>query len=305
MNILSLFDGISCSRIALGRNKIPITNYFCSEIDKTCIEVSKKHFPDNIFLGDVKSINLKKLPKIDLLIGGSPCQDLSNAFKGSGLKGSRSSLFFEFVRIMEEIKPKYFLLENVRNKWREYMDHEIGVHGIELNSMYFSAQSRPRCYWTNIDVKPGYNENNVCLKDILETNPDKDYFLQDIIQNRFFEEYTKLDTKKKYFGIKKLDMIPRDYIKDNERQRRVYSIIGKSPTILARSDSPKILTSKGIRKLTPLECERLQCIPDNFTDGFSKTQRYKMIGNGFTVSVIEHILKNLKSRKLRQVSLKI
>ena len=139
----------------------------------------------------------------------------------------------------------------------------------------------------------------------IETNPDKGYFLDDKIQNQFFQKLSKLDNKKRYFGIKKLDMIPRDYIKDNERQRRVYSIMGKSPTLLARSDTPKILTSKGIRKLTPLECERLQCIPDNFTEGFSKTQRYKMVGNGFTVSVIEHILKDLKSRKLRQVSLNL
>ena len=163
MNVLSLFDGISCARIALERNKIPIDNYFCSETDKTCLEVSKTKFPNNIFLGDVKSINAKKLPKIDLVIGGSPCQDLSHAFKGTGIKGSRSSLFFDFLRVRDKFNPKYFILENVRNKWREYMDHEVGVHGIEINSMYFSAQSRPRCYWTNLEVKPGYAENNASL----------------------------------------------------------------------------------------------------------------------------------------------
>ncbi len=303
MNVLSLFDGISCSRIALENVGFKVNNYFSSEIDSTCIEISKKNFPDNIFLGDVKNIDVKKLPKIDLLIGGSPCQDLSLAFKGAGLKGSRSSLFFEFVRLRDAIKPDYFLLENVKNKYKKQMDHEIGIHGVEINSMHFSAQSRPRCYWTNIPVDMNLPENRLTISDIIEDRVDKRYYLSQEIYKAVRCTLPKKIDKDYYFGIKKLSLISRDLIKDNERQRRLYSIYGKAPTILARSDTPKILIRNGIRKLTPIECERLQKIPDNFTEGVSDSKRYKMIGNGFTVSVIEHILKNITDSKPTQMNL--
>lgn len=307
MNILSLFDGISCSRIALEKIGVKIDNYFSSEIDKSCIAVSKKHFPDNIFLGDVTKINLKNLPRIDLLIGGSPCQDLSLAFKGKGLEGSRSSLFFDYVKIKNILNPKFFLLENVKNKYRHLMDHEIGVNGIEINSMSFSAQSRPRCYWTNIDVSTSFSESDLLIKDILEDNVDRKYYVNSIIFKQIKNEIklNKIDLMHPHLGINKVGVISRELLKDNERQRRVYSIFGKAPTILARSDTPKIILDDGIRKLTPVECERLQCIPDNFTEGFSNTTRYKMIGNAFTVSVIEHLLRNITKRKMVQSSLKI
>ena len=303
MNVLSLFDGISCSRIALENAGFKVNNYFCSEIDLSCIEVSKRNYPDNIFLGDVKNIDFKKLPKIDLLIGGSPCQDLSLAFKGAGLEGSRSSLFFEFVKLRDLIKPDFFLLENVKNKYKKQMDQEIGVSGIEINSMYFSAQSRPRCYWTNIPVNLKLQENQQTISDILEDKVDKKYFLPTEVFKAIKSTLPKTIDNNYQFGIKKLSLISRDLIKDNERQRRLYSIYGKAPTILARSDTPKVLVKSGIRKLTPLECERLQKVPDNFTHGLSDTKRYKMIGNGFTVSVIEHILGNLKNPTLTQMNL--
>jgi len=305
MNVLSLFDGISCSRIALENLGIKVDNYFCSEIEESCIDVSKKHYPDNIFLGDVTKINPKKLPKIDLLIGGSPCQDLSLAFKGKGLEGSRSSLFFDYVRLRDKLKPTYFLLENVKNKYRDLMDYEIGVNGIEINSMYFSAQSRPRCYWTNIDVSPVKQENKITIADVLEKTVDPYFYFDKKIYKSILKEIDQVDAANYFFGINRLAIISRDFIKDNERQRRVYSIMGKSPTLLARSDTPKVLVSDGLRKLTPLECERLQCIPDNFTAGHSNTSRYKMIGNGFTVSVIEYLLKNIKKKKFVQTKLDI
>ena len=127
MNILSLFDGISGARIALERLNIPITNYYASEIDKYAIKVSKENYPDIIHLGDIKDVKASDLPKIDLLIGGSPCQDLSNAQKGLGLKGEKSRLFYEYIRLYKELNPKYFLLENVKNKWGDLMSEIIGV----------------------------------------------------------------------------------------------------------------------------------------------------------------------------------
>jgi DNA (cytosine-5)-methyltransferase 1/DNA (cytosine-5)-methyltransferase 3A len=143
-------------------------------------------------------------------------------------------------------------------------------------------------------------ENLSVINDILEDDVDEYYFLDKKIVRHTLKRLSK-DVDSPHFGIRKLGEIDRDFLKDNERQRRVYSIMGKSPTLLARSDSPKILIGDRIRKLTPLECERLQCVPDNFTEGFSKTSRYKMIGNGFTVSVISHILgsKKLKAPPLQ------
>ena len=287
LNVLSLFDGIGCAKLALKKSKnIEINRYFYSEIDKNCLKLLSKKYPKDINLGSVENINLNKLPRIDLLIGGSPCQDLSNAYRGDGIKGVRSSLFFQFVKIKNKLKPKYFLLENVKNKWSNLMDREIGVKGIGLNSMYFSGQYRPRVYWSNIDFENvNLDKHNRNIKDYLEKKPDDKYFF-DLNPNKI--KKLKNSNKLKH-GINKIYLIPRELLKDNERQRRVYDIRGKSPTLLARSDTPKIYINKKIRKLTPLECERLQGLPDNYTADFSNTTRYKMIGNGFTVQVIKYI----------------
>lgn len=312
MNVLSVFDGISCARIALEKLNIPIKNYFASEIDKFAIGVSKKNYPDIIHLGNIENINSSNLPKIDLLIGGSPCQDLSNAKKGLGLEGCKSRLFYEFVRLYKELKPRYFLLENVKNKWGNLMSEILETEFIEINSGFFSAQSRPRYYWTNIDIPelPKCLHPNV-IKDITETNPSEKYFFKNENLNRFVKEHMKTISEKNLTptkdGLIKLFDIPKHILNDNERQRRVYSVKGKSPTILARSDTTKILDGNYVRKLTPLECERLQTIPDNYTEygiiegklkKISDTQRYKMIGNAFTVDVIAHILKGLEKQPL-------
>ncbi|MFK2822518.1 DNA cytosine methyltransferase [Arcobacter sp. YIC-80] len=296
MNILSLFDGISCAHLALEKLNIPISNYYASEIDKYAIKVSKENNPNIIHLGDVRNIDPKNLPKIDLLIGGSPCQDLSNAQKGEGLKGEKSRLFYEYIRIFKEINPKYFLLENVQNKWGSLMSEIIGVEHTLINSSLFSAQSRPRYYWTNIKVDNLPNKlHKEKIKDIKESNVPEKYFLNKEPVIKFLKEVSidnnKTETKE---GIKKLFDLPKEVHNDNERQRRVYSLESKSPTILARTDTTKIFDNGRIRKLTPLECERLQKIPDNYTSSCSDTQRYKMIGNAFTVDTIAHILKGIK-----------
>jgi len=294
MNVLSLFDGISCARIALEKLNIPITNYYASEIDKYAIKVSKENYPDIIHLGDIKDIKASDLPKIDLLIGGSPCQDLSNAQKGLGLKGEKSRLFYEYIRLYKELNPKYFLLENVKNKWGDLMSEIIGVDFVEINSSLFSAQSRPRYYWTNINFPnlPSKQHQDV-LKDIIVEEVDKKYYFNKNGLDEFVKEnliFNKMPTKD---GIVKLFDVPKTIINDNERQRRVYALNSKSPTILARADTTKIYDGKKIRKITPLECERLQKIPDNYTSSCSNAQRYKMVGNAFNVDTIVHLLKGL------------
>ena len=303
MNVLSLFDGISCARIALEKINIPIKKYYASEIDEHAIRVSKHNYPDIIHLGDIRTINSKNLPKIDLIIGGSPCQDLSNAQNGLGLDGLKSGLFYEYIRILKEIKPKYFLLENVKNKWGETMSEIIGVPFVLINSGILSGQSRPRYYWTNLNYPKFPNiHNEEVIKTILEKDVDDVFYLKKngIVD---FIKKTEKNKKKTPDGIIKSLDLPKTIVNDNDRQRRVYSVHSKSPTLLARADTTKILTNGKIRKLTPLECERLQKIPDNYTKICSNTQRYKMIGNAFTVDVIAHFLKGL-NKKPKQIETK-
>jgi len=296
MNVLSLFDGISGARIALEKLNIPITNYYASEIDKYAIQVSKENYPDIIHLGDIKDVKASNLPKIDLLIGGSPCQDLSNAQKGLGLKGEKSRLFYEYIRLYKELNPKYFLLENVKNKWGDLMSEIIGVNFIEINSSLFSAQSRPRYYWTNIKFPElPQKHHSERLEDIVVKDVDEKYYFNKNGLDEFVKENLTFDKAPTKDGIVKLFDVPKSIINDHERQRRIYALNSKSPTILARADTTKIVIDKRIRKLTPLECERLQNIPDNYTSSCSDTQRYKMIGNGFNVNTIVHILKGLEN----------
>ncbi len=293
INVLSLFDGISCTRIALEKLGIEVNNYYASEVDQHAIKVSKMNYPDIIQLGDIKKISAKNLEKIDLLIGGSPCQDLSNAQIGKGLKGEKSRLFYEYIRILKEVNPKHFLLENVKNKWANLMSDIVGTDYISINSATFSAQSRPRYYWTNIKY-PDFpkTESNEIISSIIENDVDEAFYFDNKGLNNFLKNQ-KVNNTNKQFGIIKLFDIPKTIINDNDRQRRVYSINGKSPTILARADTAKILLKNRVRKLTPIECERLQKIPDNYTSTCSNTQRYKMVGNAFTVDVIAHFLSGM------------
>lgn len=292
MNVLSLFDGISCAKVALDNLGVKIENYFSSEIDPHAIKVSKKNHPSIVQLGDIRNIDVTNLPKIDLLIGGSPCQDLSIAKNGKGLDGKKSGLFFEYLRIFNETNPTYFLLENVKNKWGNKMSEYLDTPFVEINSGLFSAQSRPRYYWTNLDTHSFPRTlNKSVLRDVVSKDVDEKYFVNKDLSE--FISTVKLNKNISKDGLIKLFTVPRTIINDNDRQRRVFSVDGKSPTLLARADTTKILTNNRIRKLTPLECERLQGLPDNYTSVISDTQRYKSIGNGFTVPVIEYFLKNI------------
>ena len=454
MNVLSLFDGMSCGRIALERLGIPIDNYYASEIDKYAIQVSQANYPDIIQVGDVTELDTSTLPKIDLIMGGSPCQGFSFAGKQLAFDDPRSALFFEFVRCVKELKPKYFLLENVRMK-KEYLDvisEYMGVEPIMINSALVSAQNRVRYYWTNIPGIEQPEQRGIVLRDILETKEveglsDKaidymnrssskwsggktrkdiyikhesekgmcltanmhkgvpygviavDVFSKDRINK--FKETLKDDPKPSANGIIQLNnpshssgrvyspkgkyptlmagnsgggkepvkirdviavdsyrevrteeakrlrkemrqktgkdhtpfrakkLVPRDdgkvgtlttsltndhkisltttkpkrvgTIKDGSQGDRIYSQDAKGITLNAQSGGTAgsgnmLVEDKEVywRKLTPVECERLQTVPDNYTNHVSNTQRYKMLGNGWTIEVITHILKNME-----------
>ena len=290
MVILSLFDGISCWRVALERAGILVKKYFASEIDKYAIQIAKKNFPDTIHIWSVTDIECKNRTlsnrvvgetysvEIDMVIGGSPCQDLSRAkTDGKGLQWEQSGLFFEFVRLLKQVKPKYFLFENVASMKKS--NKEIITSTLKeifpdtkcymINSSLVSAQNRKRYYWTNIPniVQP----------------EDKNILLQDILQPQYDWEETWL------YAIKQR---ARGFNAGNIFER-------KSPTITSCSWEQNnhivnVNTKEIIRKLTPIECERLQTLPDNYTEWISNTQRYKCIWNWWTVDVIAHILSFIK-----------
>ena len=391
MNVLSLFDGMSCGRLALERAGFPVTNYFASEIDKYAIEVARANYPDTVHLGDVTTVGTKhgRLfyedengvgcgADIDLLIGGSPCQGFSWAGKRLNFDDPRSALFFEYVRLLRAWKPRWFLLENVNMK-QEHQDvitEHLGVKPVRINSNLVSAQNRDRLYWTNIPVRSMPENKRVYLKDILEngfTDRDTSHCID--------ANYFKGGNLKSYFQKNRRQLVF-DFADDNDLllageadlkghdyNRRVYHPDGKAPTLCANSGGnlePKILVvgeaegsgfyqdrkvvspegksptltgqrasnvpkilqvprgkNKGgikaedgkvptlsgsswehnnflaidnmkWRKLTPIECERLQTVPDGYTDHVSNTQRNRMLGNGWTVDVICHLLEGMK-----------
>ena len=298
MNVLSLFDGMSCGQIALNKVGIKYHNYFACEIDKYAIQVAQENFPNTIQLGDVtkvwtsksfsqgKEIGVLVAPcrghhKIDLLMGGSPCQGFSFAGKQLNFDDPRSKLFFEFVRMKDNLQPKYFLLENVKMKKEseDIITKYLGVEPIEINSSLFSAQSRRRLYWTNIPFDKQIQDKGIVLKDILEDLP-------------FSEIPNYLNNK--WCGRRRGDMVKS--ITDDKAHCLTASMWkGQIPTFVKKPiqvghREPKVAIEDELyRKLTPLECERLQTVPDNYTNHVSKTQRYKMLGNGWTVDVVAHI----------------
>ena len=431
MNVLSLFDGMSCGMIALDRLGIKVDNYYASEIDKYAIQVSQANYPDIIQVGDITKLDLSTLPKIDLVMGGSPCQGFSFAGKQLAFDDPRSALFFEFHKAISYLQPKYFLLENVRMK-KEYLDiisEYMGVEPIFINSSLVSAQSRQRYYWTNIPGIEQPEERGIVLRDILEDQVGSEHYVGNNMQKNYkggnqlnpnykSQANTIHNSDKKsgticagthgyangYVGdkhkpvkqternarhLKQLDdkslcmtasmykgagnngmtLVPQKLVDDTsdlpEKSQTIKSQYYKSskanfersgtfhatgiPQRLV-SDKPQhigtavdvkaaayrarsvdengkrvawkdtkpkqmlelrkdeksnsvtsvqkdnVLTQDEVywRKLTPLECERLQTVPDNYTNHVSNTQRYKMLGNGWTIEVIAHILKGME-----------
>ena len=383
MNVLSLFDGMSCGQQALDRAGFKVDNYFASEIDKYAIQVTMANYPNTKQLGSVVNVDGYSLPKIDILIGGSPCQSFSFAGKRKGMSTKdeqeiltlehylelkaegfefegQSYLFWEYMRLLNETKPKYFLLENVMmgEKWEKILSKAIGVKPIMINSALISAQNRQRLYWTNIGLEPAGlfgdlestiqqpKDKRILLKDVLQPDVDLKYYLSDKMISWLDKHALKRDV-----DVKKLDgnqksscltataqakqNLSTDYIVHNMMPRS--STSGKGGTgHLSRADGKTYCLDTGttnaieivggdfrydegyrwreggksgtlctnaetfakindtIRRLTPVECERLQTVKDNYTNHVSDSQRYKMLGNGWTVDVIVHILKYMK-----------
>lgn len=292
MNVLSLFDGISCGKIALERANIKVDKYYASEIDKNAIKISSKNYPDIIQLGDITKItedDLKKIMPIDLIIGGSPCQDLSiykfDRGQVKGLEGEKSSLFYHYLRILKFVKPRYFLLENVpmQKQWEDIITNLMGVNPIMINSNLVCAADRKRLYWTNIPNISQPEDKNIILKDIVidgQDVPEKYWYNKPFIYNG--------DNEKVQCTLE---------MKGHRHMKEVYNLNGKCNTLTTCKGGnlqKKIFQDGRCRKLTPLEYERLQTLPDNYTDCVADTHRYNSIGNGWTVDVIAHIFKNLK-----------
>jgi DNA (cytosine-5)-methyltransferase 1 len=357
MNVLSLFDGMSCGQQALERSGIHIDNYFASEIDKYAIKVTMANYPNTQQLGSVIDVDGYSLPKIDLLLGGSPCQSFSFAGKRKGMSTKdeeeiltlehylelksegfefegQSYLFWEYMRLLKEVKPKYFLLENVMmgEKWEKILSKAIGVNPIEINSALLSAQNRRRLYWTNIGMISGGlfgelesiiqkpKDKGILLKDVIEEEVDDKYFLGDKTLHFFVNNSKKMEMKGNGFRfspIKDTDIKSKSLttksgsrMDDNfistphnilDNGKTIGDEIQKAHTLMARDykgfntyGSNGVVVNKRIRRLTPLECERLQTVKDNYTNQVSDTQRYKMLGNGWTVDVISHILNYIK-----------
>ncbi len=375
INVLSLFDGISIAQQALKEVEIPIKNYYASEIDKWAIAITQKNFPSTIQLGDVRNVEKEMVEDIDLIIGGSPCQDLSIAKKNrEGLQGSRSGLFYEFVRLVKEVKPKYFILENVNSMSKEskqIITNELfGIEPVMINASLVSAQNRKRLFWVGKLVGNTYEkveieqpkDRGILLKDILEENVDEKYSVNCVAYNRKVGVKQELDkayclSASDWRGLNRNQnqtAIRIGIFNSDGQGDRIYSPDGKSVSLSAngggrgaktglyaiavaqrgrhlvngkRKDilgakteqrmefggnksntlstvqkDSYVLQNYKIRKLTPIECERLQSLPDNYTAkgiingkeiDISDTQRYKTLGNGFNCEVIKHILRQL------------
>ena len=290
MNVLSLFDGMSCTQLALKKADIPVTRYFASEVDKYAIKVTQANFPNTIQLGDVRQVTADQVGDIDLLVGGSPCQGFSFAGKRLAFDDPRSALFFEFVRCLKEINPRYFLLENGRMK-QEHLNvisDCLEVEPICINSALVSAQNRVRYYWTNISGIEKLEDKGIVLRDILETHPDNYTLMSDKFTKRQEGRKCLVDMNKQ----KSASLSAMEYVK-NGRQ---------GDYLACESTGIPVVTRDEVywRKLTPVECERLQTVPDNYTNHASNTQRYKMLGNGMTVDVIASILEKIKTNNLSQ-----
>jgi DNA-cytosine methyltransferase len=341
INVLSLFDGMSCGQIALERICVSINNYYASELDKYAIAVTQVNYPDTIQLGDVTKWREWNVDwsSIDLLIGGSPCQGFSFAGKQLAFDDPRSALFFVYVDILNYIRKHNpdvnFILENVRMK-QEYLDiisEQLGVQPVKINSALVSAQNRVRCYWVNWDF--GQPEDiGIVLRDILESGVvdrhkshclDANYWKGGNLKSYFEKHRRQLVFEAKngkavtieYYQIFEPVTFYETRTKFGKKEKkRLSNLLGRDTTprckkskhyvVQTHNKSNCIVTVDSFlnwiiddafycRKLTPIECERLQTVPDNYTNHVSNTQRYKMLGNGWTVDVVAHIFKSMES----------
>ena len=276
MNVLSLFDGMSCGQLALNKAGVEYENYFASEIDKAAMSVTQLNYPNTIQLGSVTELSADSLPSIDLLIGGSPCQSISNLGDGSGLEG-KSGLFYHYVRLKNHLNPKHFILENVvgNKKAIDEITELLEVEPILFNSNLLSGQNRARYYWTNIKFELPANLG-IHLKDILDNTPKETCRLTQGRLKWITDGKGVQSVAKRYASIDPV----------------------KASCLTARSDASwncNYVTRKGeLTKLTCEEYEKLQTVPVGYTSSAKTHERYKMLGNGWTVDVVAHILKSIK-----------
>ena len=324
MKVISLFDGMSCGRIALERAGIEVKSYYASEIDKHAVKVSRNNYPDIIQIGDVTKVNYKDgilytengeyfVGAIDLLIGGSPCQGFSMAGKQIAFNDERSKLYFEYERLLNEIQidnPNVkFLLENVKMKqeYKDVISERLGVQPVVINSNLVSAQNRYRLYWTNISDISVPKDRGILLKDILQNVVDDKYYIKNG-RLQWLKTFGELKEKKGYvaFSPNKAKCLTvrgepswnTTYILQyphGSNKGGLRAIDGKAPAMTVSSwEYNNLLLNDGlVRKLTPEECELLQTVPKGYTSKVSDSQRYKMLGNGWTVDVIAHIFEGL------------
>ena len=318
MNILSLFDGMSCGQIASILAGFKIDKYYASEIDKYAIAVTQANYPETIQLGSVTNWREWDLPKIDLLIGGSPCQGFSFAGKRLAFDDPRSRLFFEYVNCLRHFRPKYFLLENVRmgKVHQDVISEYLGIEPICINSSLVSAQNRVRLYWCNWGVSQP-KDKGLVLADILEdgfADRDKSHCLDANYFKGSSEDCYKKKNRRQiiYTGCA---VRGRNTSPENTAQTLEFRLDGKANAITTVSKDSmvgiRVLSNgegypptlvdnpeeKSYRKLTPEECERLQTVPVGYTDFVSTTRRYQMLGNGWTVDVIAHLLGEIAKGK--------
>ena len=290
MNVLSLFDGMSCGQIALDRIGVKYDNYFASEIDKHSIKVTQSNYSKTIQIGDIRNIKAVDLPKIDLLIGGSPCQGFSFAGKQLNFEDERSKLFFEFIRLLKELNPTYFLLENVRMKeeYQNVISSLLNVKPIVINSALMSAQNRVRYYWTNIKGVTQPTDKKIKLSDILQSDNFKTSNKATILGRRINSRGVREDYNKSIPLVQCLEVRA-----SNREKSNCLTTVAKD-TVLTPLPIGRHIDVYGkkllYRNYTAIERLRLQNIDDDYCNGLSLNQVVKMTGNSFTVDVIAHIL---------------
>ncbi len=319
LNVLGLCDGISVGQLALEQMGIPV-KYYASETDKYCVKITDSNFSDTSQLGDITKWREWNLKDINLVMGGTPCQGFSYAGKGMNFEDPRSKLFFDFVNILKEYKPKYFLFENVKMKqeWIDIITEHLGVEPIFINSALVSAQNRQRLYWTNIPNVDVPDDRGVLLPDILEPDLKSCGLGARIVGRRLNElgkreDYNRDIPISQYLEVRHdgksncLSTVYKDsvvpFFKTDKRlkikfnQKKASCLTGGAHSGGNHSDMDILIIDPDVcRRYSVTECERLQTLPDGFLQnkGISNSQMYKMLGNGWTLEVIKHILKNME-----------
>ena len=290
-NVVSFGDGISGGQIALEKAGVKVGQYYAIEIDPKAIAVTQNNYPNTIQLGDAKKVDGKKLKNIDILIGGPPCQDFSIAGNRKNFDGENGKLTYEYVRLLKELNPTYFFMENVpmKKEVQDEISELLGVQPIKANSALVSAQNRERLYWTNIPNVSLPEDKGIMFADVLETKGT------DCNVNEYYFKGEKRNFDNRANRKYQTNLVGNIYPSKSQAGRIFSTCNSKSPSVSYNAcDAQRILEKGKIRKLTPKEYERLQTLPDNYTAGHSDCARYKMIGNGWTVDMVSHFFKNIK-----------